>query len=111
MYQASVPLPERLLELAHLPRTGTADTAVLCLARDHARLRARIALMPEHMSKLDVLRARSKRASCAVKPPASCWTGRNYGKVGSGMDLEHGRSGVGISYWAAVPLRGILVLG
>lgn len=53
-------LPERLLAFAFLPRTGTTDTAVLCLARDHAQPRARVALLPEHMSKLDVLRGQSK---------------------------------------------------
>lgn len=55
IYQACVLQPERLLALALLPRTGTADTAVLCLAQDHAQPRARIALVPEHMSTLDVL--------------------------------------------------------
>lgn len=54
-YQSPVLLPERLLALALLPRTGTADTAMLCLAQDHAQLRARVALLPEHISKLDVL--------------------------------------------------------
>lgn len=59
-YQVCVVLPERLLALALLPRTGTTDTATLCLAWDHAQLWARVALLPEHMSKLDVLRAQSK---------------------------------------------------
>lgn len=54
-YQAPVLLPERLLALALLSRTGTADTAMLCLAQDHAQLRAHVALLPEHISKLDVL--------------------------------------------------------
>lgn len=55
VYRAGVLLPEGLLALAHLPRTGTADTVVLCSARDHAQLRASIALMPEHMCELAVL--------------------------------------------------------
>lgn len=38
----------------HLLRTGTADSVVLCFTQDHAQLRARVALVPEHMSKLDV---------------------------------------------------------
>lgn len=52
------------------------QTVVLCLARDHVWLRARIALMPECMSKLDVLQVWSKWASCTVTPtllPTSCW--------------------------------------
>lgn len=57
-YQPRVLLPESLPALALLPGTGTADTA--CLAQDHAQLGARVALLPEHVSKLDVLRARSK---------------------------------------------------
>lgn len=59
-YQARVFQPERLLALALPPRTGTTDTAVLCLAQDHAQTRARVALLPEHVSTLDVLRVPSK---------------------------------------------------